>query len=303
MRDPESAHASPRRSVATGWRAVSLAFVIAGVVSAFALWRFAENLGPLNLSVAEERSTVVLDRDGRLLRPFAPPDGRWRLPVATRDVDPRPLAMLKAYEDARFDRHPGVDPLALLRAGAQLVRHGRVASGGSTLTMQVARLLEPRDERTALAKLRQFVRAAQIEQRLSKDEILALYLSLAPYGGNLEGARAATLAYFGKEPRRLTLAETALLVALPQSPEVRRPDRVHEVARRARDRVLERLAGAGLVPADEVALARREAVPAARKPMPMLAPHAADRAIVAEPAKKLVRLTLDASLQRGLEDL
>src|SRR4051812_33265045 len=122
MRDAESAHASPRRSVATGRRAVSLAFVIAGVVSAFALWRFAENLGPLNLSVAEERSTVVLDREGGRLGLFATRAGGGGLRVAPRDVDPRPLAMLKAYEDARFDRHSGVDPLALLRAGAQLVR-------------------------------------------------------------------------------------------------------------------------------------------------------------------------------------
>src|SRR6185436_14381166 len=144
-------------------------------------------------------------------------------------------------------------------------------------TMQVARLIEPRRERSLLVKLREMVRAIELERALSKDEILALYLSLAPYGGNLEGTRAAALAYFGKEPRRLTLAETALLVALPQSPELRRPDRAHEVARRGRDRVLQRLTGAGLAPADEVELARRELVPAARKPMPMLAPHAADR--------------------------
>ena len=119
----------------------------------------------------------------------------------------------------------GVDPLASLRAAYQFVTNGRIVSGGSTLTMQVARLLEPRAERTFSAKLRQMVRALQLERALTKDEILALYLSLAPYGGNLEGVRAASLAYFGKEPRRLSLGEAALLVALPQSPEARRPDR------------------------------------------------------------------------------
>src|SRR5207302_1222382 len=113
------------------------------------------------------------------------------------------------------------------------VFHFRPVSGASTLTMQVARLLEPR-ERTLTAKLRQMVRAIEIERVLSKDQILALYLSLAPYGGNLEGIRAASLAYFGKEPRRLSLAESALLVALPQSPEHRRPDRSLETARKAR---------------------------------------------------------------------
>ena len=123
------------------------------------------------------------------------------------------------------------------------------------------------------------MRAIEIERALSKDEILALYLSLAPYGGNLEGIRAASLAYFGKEPRRLTLGESALLVALPQSPEARRPDRSSRSRARARDRVLDRVAAAGMVPADEVARAKPEPVPTARKPMPMLAPHAADAAV------------------------
>src|SRR5262249_49497176 len=145
--------------------------------------------------------------------------------------------------------------------------------GASTLTMQVARLLEPRAERSLTAKLRQMVRAVELERVLSKDEILALYLSLAPYGGNLEGVRAASLAYFGKEPRRLSLGEAALLVALPQSPEQRRPDRSTDAIRNARDRVLDRAALAGLVPADEIARARQEPVPDGRKPMPMLAPH------------------------------
>ena len=145
--------------------------------------------------------------------------------------------MLLAYEDRRFREHAGVDPLAMARAAWQWAGNGRIISGGSTLTMQVARLLEPRAERTLGAKLRQIVRAIELERSLSKDEVLALYLTLAPYGGNLEGMRAASLAYFGKEPRRLSLAEAALLVALPQSPEVRRPDRSALRARaRARPR-------------------------------------------------------------------
>src|SRR5690606_5013850 len=172
----------------------------------------------LDLTLAKTRSTVVLDRDGHLLRPFTTEQGRWRLPVETGDVDPRYLAMLKAYEDARFETHAGIDPLALLRAAAQFARNGRIVSGGSTLTMQVARLLEPRDERTLSAKLRQMLRAVQLEGRFSKDEILRLYLTLAPYGGNLEGVRAASLSYFGREPKRLSFGEAALLVALPQSP-------------------------------------------------------------------------------------
>jgi penicillin-binding protein 1C len=183
------------------------------------------------------------------------------------------------------------------------VRNGRIVSGGSTLTMQVARLLEPRHERTLLVKLREVVRAIALERVLGKSEILALYLNLAPYGGNLEGVRAASLAYFGKEPRRLTLGETALLVALPQSPEARRPDRSPEIARRARDRVIERIAAAGVAGTDEIALAQAEPVAAARKPMPALAPHAADQAVAAAPTRTLHRLTIEAPLQKTLEDL
>src|SRR5262249_31021314 len=124
-----------------------------------------------------------------------------------------------------------------------------------------------------------------------------------PSGGNLEGVRAASPAYFGKEPRRLTIGETALLVALPQSPEARRPDRAADAARRARGRVLERIAGADIVGHDEVARAYGEPMPGARKPMPVLAPHAADQAVAAAPERKLHCLTIEASLQKALADL
>jgi penicillin-binding protein 1C len=290
-----------------GWRglAVLAAAAISGVAviatSAAALW--IASLGPVPLGEGLEFSTAVVDRDGRLLRPYATSDGRWRLPVRPDGVDPRFLALLIAYEDKRFRQHSGVDPLGLMRAIAQILTHGRILSGGSTLTMQVARLLEPRTERSLAAKLRQIARAVEIERALTKDEVLTLYLSLAPYGGNLEGIRAASLAYFGKEPKRLTLGEAALLVALPQSPEARRPDRSAEVARRARDRVLDRIATVGVVEAAEIARAKAEPVPAERKPMPMLAPHAAGDAVAALPGRPLVRLTIDAAWQASLEDL
>src|SRR5215208_3305546 len=295
---------SPSRGEGTLWRRLRLGLVVCCVAlfstCAIAAWWIA-SLGPAPLREGFSFSTLVVDRDGKLLRPYATREGRWRLPATRESVDPRFLDMLLAYEDSRFLSHRGVDPLALGRALSQLVWNGRVVSGASTLTMQVARLLEPR-ERTWLAKLRQMVRAIQIEQKLGKDEVLALYLSLAPYGGNLEGIRAASLAYFGKEPRRLTLAESALLVALPQSPEQRRPDRSIDNARNARDRVLDRVAAAGLVSADEVARAKLEPVPERRKPMPMLAPHAADAVVAAAPGRSFHRLTIDAALQRNLEE-
>lgn len=284
-------------------RGFALAAVIACLASGVALWRLVDSLGPLDLSTADNRSTVVLDRDGRLLRPFATNEGRWRLPIDTGDVDPRFLAMLMAYEDARFERHSGIDPVALLRAVTQFATSGRIVSGGSTLTMQVARLLEPREERTLSAKLRQMIRAVQLERRFTKDEILRLYLTLAPYGGNLEGTRAASLAYFGREPKRLSFAEAALLVALPQSPETRRPDRFAQAALRARNRVLERARERGVISAAEADAAAAEPVPQARRVFPILAAHAAEAAVAERPSENTHRLAIDARLQASLERL
>lgn len=260
------------------------------------------SLGPVPLAQTKQISTTVVDRNGKLLRAYAMADGRWRLPVkAATGVDPGYLNLLLAYEDQRFCTHDGVDPLALGRAAIQLTTRGHIVSGGSTITMQLARLLEPRRERSISAKLLQMVRAIEIERQLSKDEILDLYLTLAPFGGNLEGIRAASLAYFGKEPKRLSLAEAALLVALPQSPERRRLDRYPEAARAARDRVLARMVGEGRVSKEDAAVARAEPVPRLRKPMPLLAPHATDQAVSAMPDTSLIRTTLDTTIQKNFE--
>jgi penicillin-binding protein 1C len=279
--------------------------ILAGFAGAAALGcgAWVTSLGPPPLGKNLDTSHVVLDREGRLLRAYATSEGRWRLPATVKDVDPRFLRMLFAYEDKRFYEHYGVDPMAMARAVAQFAGSGHIVSGGSTITMQVARLLEPREHRSFGAKLRQITRALELEYALSKNEILSLYLTLAPYGGNLEGIRAASLAYFGREPRRLSLGEAALLVALPQSPELRRPDRYPNSARAARDRVLDRVAAAGAVPRDEIARAKSESVPHVRKELPVLAPHAADEVVAAEPASRIHRLTIDAPLQNALQDL
>ncbi|QIB36073.1 penicillin-binding protein 1C [Ancylobacter pratisalsi] len=252
-------------------------------------------------------STEVQDHEGRLLRPFALADGRWRLAPDLAHVDRRYIDMLIAYEDRRFYQHGGVDPLALIRAVGQLITHGRIVSGGSTLTMQVARLMQPREGTgfgTKLAsKLTEMRRAIELEARLSKLEILALYLALAPYGGNIEGVRAASLAWFGKEPRRLSLAEAALLVALPQAPEARRPDRHPVQADLAREAVLARLGEAGLFGAAEAEFARRARIPTQRTDMPMLAVHAADAARRERPTARVHQLAIDAASQLRLERL
>lgn len=277
---------------------------VVGCATAYGLYRKAvAEIGPLNLDAAKQLSVVVTDRNDRLLRPYTTADGKWRLPVDVKDVDPRYLKILMAFEDRRFFFHHGVDPKAVARASLQMLRHGRRVSGASTLTMQVARLVEGKHERTGSGKLRQMARAIQLEQALSKDEILRIYLRLAPFGGNIEGVRAATLAYFGKEPKRLSIGEAALLVALPQSPEFRRPDRNPEAARRARNRVLDRAVAAHVISKDEAEKAKAERVPLARAEFPKLAPHLADAEITASPATSVHKLTLDAGLQASLEQL
>ncbi len=284
-----------------------LALTVAAILLAASLWGALESaklrLGPPPLDVAADLSTVVLDRNGQLLRAFTTTNDRWRLPVTAHDVDQRYLALLFAFEDRNFRTHHGVDLRAVVRAAGQLIYHQRLVSGASTLTMQVARLIEERHERTASGKLHQMVRALQIEERLSKDEILDLYLRFAPFGGNLEGVRAASLAYFGKEPRRLSVGEGALLVALPQSPEARRPDRHPPAAKRARARVLDRAVAAGVISSAEAARAKSEPMPTRRRAFPLLAPHLTEAEVAAAPAKRVHKLTLDRSLQHSLEQL
>ena len=275
-----------------------------GLAAATMITGWVASLGPLPLGQAREVSTTIVDRRGKLLRAYAMADGRWRLPVnAATDVDPTYLKLLFAYEDHRFRSHAGVDPIALGRAAVQLVTRGHIVSGGSTITMQLARLMEPRRQRSISAKFRQIVRAMEIERQMNKDQILDLYLAMAPFGGNLEGVRAASIAYFGKEPKRLSLSEAALLVALPQSPENRRLDRYPNAARAARDRVLDRMVDEGVVSDTDAASAKAAPVPKLRKPMPILAPHSADNAMLSVKNKPVIALTLDAPLQQVLETL
>ena len=276
------------------------AIVVAGGLFAAALLSLDRAFPPpLPEKIAASRE--VVDRDGALLRTYATADGYWRLGVALDEVDPEFVKMLVAYEDRRFWQHSGVDPLALLRAAAQFAANGRIVSGGSTLSMQLARLIEPRESRSIASKITQVFRAWQIERRIGKREILERYLALAPYGGNLEGIRAAALAYFAKEPRRLTVSEAALLVALPQLPERRRPDRFRDNAQVARDRVLARMVDTGMLGAREAERAALDEVAATRFALPALAAHLSDDALRAAPAATKHQLTLQKSVQSGLE--
>ena len=281
----------------------ALLFAGAPLLALAALLTYAAMLPPIDMARLNERSTVVLDRNGRLLRPFVMADGRWRMPVRGAEIDQRYLALLIAYEDKRFYRHFGVDPLAMLRAAGQMLRAGKIVSGGSTLSMQVARLAEPREERSLRAKLRQMARAIQLERQLGKHGILDLYLALAPFGGNVEGLRTASLAYFGREPNRLSHAEAALLVAIPQAPETRRPDRFAQRAEAARARVLSFAAQSGLLPQIELSRALEEPLPDARRAFPHLAAHRAEALAAADPAARSIATTFDRDWQFSLERL
>ena len=284
------------------WPVITLALLLfawAAARDGVDRWVAATELPPL----LSETSVEMRDRGGDLLRVYTLRDGRWRLGAGVAQVDRGYLDMLVAYEDKRFWRHGGVDAVAMARAAVQALWNGRVISGGSTLSMQVARLLEDSGTGKIAGKIRQIRLALALERRLSKDDILALYLTHAPFGGNLEGVRAATLSWFGKEPRRLTPAQAALLVALPQSPEMRRPDRNWKAAKAARNRVLQRMLTAQVIGHEAFDTAVGEPVPRVRLPFPALAPHLTDRVRADAPLAVRHDLTLDAGLQRTLEHL
>ncbi|NOY26524.1 MAG: penicillin-binding protein 1C [Oligoflexia bacterium] len=300
--------------------AIGLLLGLAGLVAAWVV--------PLPARLSVPGSSVIRWRDGSVATLGLSPDQRWRLDVRPDQVDPAYVEALIRLEDRRFWWHPGVDPLAIARAAVLDLLAGRVVSGGSTITMQVARLCQPRP-RTLRSKIIEAARAVQLELRLDKEQILSAYLALAPYGGNIEGVEAASLAWFGHSADHLAPAEIATLLAIPQSPAARAPspdnlDRLRaargEVARRLlRAGLLEpHLAQAdeapgaqgsaqgsaqGLVSAEQV-LARIEAtpLPQARLPLPRAAPHVAAWLLAGQSAGGTsIMTTLDRGTQFVVE--
>ncbi len=275
---------------------------IAIALGALALIALAlDRLFPLHLPPPDGGSTVVLARDGTPLRAFADSDGVWRYPASVDAVSPLYLKALLGYEDRWFYRHPGVNPYALARGMAGGLLHGRIVSGGSTLTMQVARIINPIPH-TVGGKAIQILRALQLEAHLSKRQILDLYLNHAPFGGPIEGVEAASWAYLGKPAKNLSRAEAALLAVLPQAPSRLRPDRHPEAARAARDKVLSRLRDEGIWTARQVRDARIEPVVARSLRAPLSAALLAERLHREQPGERRITTTIDANLQRAAED-
>lgn len=277
-----------------------LGWTAGGLLALCALLWLADRIWPLPLP-RDDQARVVLAEDGTPLWRFADANGVWRYPVQVSKVSPLYLDALLTYEDRWFFQHTGVNPLALGRAAWQNLSGGRVLSGGSTLSMQVARLLDPH-ERTLPGKLRQLWRTAQLEWHLSKPQILELYLNRAPFGGTLQGVAAASWAYLGKSPQQLTRSEAALLAVLPQAPSRLRPDRHPQRAQVARDKVLRRLAEYRVWPQTAVSEALQEPLLLAPRLEPSLAPLLARR-LNRPGSPPLIRTTIDVGLQRRLEDL
>jgi len=260
-----------------------------------------DKLFPPPIERGRDVSIMISDRDDRPLRAIPRENGSWRFAANLDNIDPVFIEALLEVEDKRFWTHGGVDWVGMVRAVTSSTQAGRVVSGGSTITMQTARLLEPRPKRTIGAKLAEMWRAHQLEWRLSKREILELYLTLTPYGGNLEGIRAASWRYFGREPNRLSDDQIALLIALPQSPEVRRPDLRPEGARAGRDSIVAKLERLGYLNEARGAEARAAFVPGRRYAFPARAWHATSNA--AGDGRRDVRSTIDAGLQAEMEQI
>ena len=251
---------------------------------------------PPDLERYEDTSKLVLADDDSILRAFISRDGMWRFPASYDEVDEKYIEFLLAYEDKRYWSHFGVDPFALIRAAGQLIGSGAVVSGASTITMQVARLLEPRP-RTVTSKIIEIIRATQIELMFSKKEILSIYLTLAPFGGNIEGVKAATLLYFNKLPGQLSVSEAALLVALPQSPARTRPDRNIQKAKAARDKVLHRLLGEKIISEQDVVEAKQAEMKGNRYSFPFISPHLARRLVYEFPKRDIYHTHIRKEVQ------
>ncbi len=244
-------------------------------------------------------STVVTDRNGELLGARVAEDGQWRFPP-TANVPDKYAVCLIQFEDRHFYSHPGVNPLALGRALVQNVREGRIVSGGSTLTMQVIRLSR-QNRRTYAEKLIEMVFATRLELSRSKKEIMALYASHAPMGGNVVGIDAASWRYFGHAPESLSWAEAALLAVLPNSPAMMHVGRDRAGLQRKRDRLLRRLLDSGHIDQTDYELALLEPLPDRPRPLPQVAPHLVTRFHLQHPGTR-VRSTVNKHLQVQVEE-
>jgi len=258
---------------------------------------------PVSLkSKTHQFAKVITAEDGTPLRSFADKQGVWRYPVTINDVSPLYIQSLIQYEDQWFWSHPGINPFSIGRAFIQNISNNSIVSGGSTLTMQVARLISPHSKSIA-GKLKQIAIALQLEAHFSKQQILTYYLNHAPFGGTIEGVQAASYTYLGKSAKELSHAEAALLTVLPQAPSRNRPDKHPNRAFKARNKVLYRLAKQSLWSEHVITQALKEPVIAQRNKTSIIAPLLARRLKSLQPEQSIIKTNINIDMQRGTAEL
>ncbi|MDQ4141936.1 MAG: penicillin-binding protein 1C, partial [Bacteroidota bacterium] len=257
-------------------------------------------LFPLQVQIAY--SPVITASDGSVINAFLSPDDKWRMQLQANEINPLLKKAVLLKEDRYFYYHPGVNPMALGRALVNNVVAGKTTSGASTITMQVARLLYPK-ERTLKNKLVELLRALQLEWRYSKDEILTLYLNLVPFGGNIEGVKAASVLYFQQSPRELSLAQAVTLTVIPNKPSSLRigVQNIRIVA--FRNKWLRYFAEQKAFPEKEIADAINEPLVAIRSEAPQIAPHFAYRLIRQNPNQAIIQTNLNRAIQEKVSQL
>jgi len=270
--------------------------VLAGIL--FGSFLVADRFFPVNTAI--EYSKVISDRNGLVLHAFLTSTDKWRMKTELNEISPTLREAIIQKEDKYFYCHPGVNHFAIVRALARNIFYGKRTSGASTITMQVARALEPR-QRSYLNKWIEMFRALQLEWCFSKSEILQLYLNLVPYGGNIEGVKAAALLYLDKNPDHLSLAEITALSVIPNRPSSLVPGKNNQAIIRERNKWLQRFAAEKVFPGRLLADALNEPFDAYRRPAPSLIPHLARR--ISHSATGNIITTIDLQIQTQIEKI
>jgi penicillin-binding protein 1C len=247
-------------------------------------------------SLKKPSATFVYSRGGILLGCFTSRDSFWRKPVKLSEISPLLVSSVLASEDQWFYYHPGVNFVSLISAAYNDIKAGKIVRGGSTISMQIARMMEPKD-RTLKAKIIEILRAFQLELHYSKKELLELYFNLAPYGGNIEGVGAASYFYFGKRPIELTASQAALLVSIPNSPTALRPDINLPKSLTARDKVLAVMLRRGIILKAKYHEALNEEIAPHKSEPPQIAPHFTRDLAMSNPGRPEIISTIDYRLQ------
>ncbi len=272
--------------------------VVACLSIILSLWYFGSIK---NSDFQKPYSTVVFSEDHQLLGARIASDGQWRFPIVDSIPD-KFKSCITIFEDRFFYEHPGINPVSLMRAVYLNAKHGEIVSGGSTISMQVIRLLKGNKKRTVFRKLYEMLLAVRLELQYTKNDIMQIYASLAPFGGNVVGLNAAAWKYYNRDPHNLSWAETATLAVLPNAPSLIHPDRNREALRKKRNRVLKKLFQAGLIDNFQYEASLLEPLPSKTYALPLLAKHLIDK-LNSEKPGEIIHTTISHYFQRQTEKI